>query len=140
MSVRDSRLRESMLLQDILSWIAAAGGAPLSSAGLAGLLLRERGRRANGNTVGSYLRALQDSLLIRSSARYDIRRRRHVGSPFAYFYADTGLLCAASGFAAPQYGRLIETAVYCELIRRGMRSAPEYSMTVRTRPMRQASP
>ena len=119
MAVRDNRLRESMLLQDILSWIAAAGGAPLSSAGLAGLLLRERGRRANGNTVGSYLRALQDSLLIRSSARYDIRRRRHVGSPFAYFFADTGLLCAASGFAAPQYGRLIETAVYCELIRRG---------------------
>ena len=119
MAVRDNRLRESMLLQDILSWIAAAGGAPLSSAGLAGLLLRERGRRANGNTVGSYLRALQDSLLIRSSARYDIRRRRHVGSPFAYFFADTGLLCAASGFAAPQYGHLIETAVYGELIRRG---------------------
>ena len=119
MAVRDNRLRESMLLQDILSWIAAAGGAPLSSAGLAGLLLRERGRRANGNTVGSYLRSLQDSLLIRSSARYDIRRRRHVGSPFAYFFADTGLLCAASGFAAPQYGHLIETAVYGELIRRG---------------------
>mgnify|MGYP006375794537 FL=1 len=42
-----------------------------------------------------------------------------MGSPFAYFYADTGLLCAASGFAAPQYGHLIETAVYGELIRRG---------------------
>ena len=119
MAVRDSCLRDSMLLQDIISGIASAGSAPLSAAGLAGLLLRERGRRTNGNTVGSYLRALQDSLLIRRSARYDIRGRRQVGSPFSYFFADTGLLCAASGFAAPQYGRLIETAVYCELIRRG---------------------
>ena len=118
-ALQKKRGHSSGSISGILSWIAAAGGAPLSSAGLAGLLLRERGRRANGNTVGSYLRALQDSLLIRSSARYDIRGRRQVGSPFSYFFADTGLLCAASGFAAPQYGHLIETAVYGELIRRG---------------------
>lgn len=71
------------------------------------------------NTVGCYLKQLEDAFLITSARRYDIKRKRRFGSPVKFFFDDVGLCGVARGFDTTPNQAVLENVVFTELRMRG---------------------
>ena len=71
------------------------------------------------NTVGCYLKYLEDTFLITPAHRYDIKRKRRFGSPVKFFFEDVGLCGTASGFDVNPNQMVLENVIFNELRMRG---------------------
>lgn len=83
--------------------------------------------RSSGNkvitmpTISNYLKYLQESFVVEKAERYDIKGRKHIGTPSKYYYSDLGLRNALLNFRQFEETHLMENAIYNELIYRGYR-------------------
>lgn len=77
------------------------------------------GASVSYHTVRNYLSYLEEVGLFRGARRYDIKARKYYGSPLKYYASDSGALKANFG-SGPQYAeRLLENALFNELIAHG---------------------
>ena len=60
-----------------------------------------------------------DSFLVEKAARYDIKGRRYINSPFKYYFMDLGLRNARINFRQFEKSHLIENMIYNEMRVRG---------------------
>ena len=71
------------------------------------------------DTVKNYIDYLCDAFIIEKSARYDIKGRHYINSPFKYYFMDLGLRNARINFRQLEKTHLMENMVYNELRIRG---------------------
>ncbi len=71
------------------------------------------------NTVDAYIGYFMESFIINESKRFDIRGRKHISGQQKYYFADLGLMNARLNFREFNTSKLIENAVFNELISRG---------------------
>lgn len=71
------------------------------------------------NTIVSYLDYLLDSFLIEKAERYDIKRKKYIGTPQKYYFADIGLRNARLNFRQIEENHIMENIIYNELLIRG---------------------
>jgi len=77
------------------------------------------GKNTSDNTIKGYLEMLEDSYLIASAARYDIKGKQYFDSIKKYYAMDLGLRNARLNFRQVERSHLMENLIYNELIRRG---------------------
>ena len=70
-------------------------------------------------TVTNYLGYLREAFVVQKVERYDVKGRRHIGTPSKYYYTDLGLRNAILNFRQQEETHLMENAIYNELIFRG---------------------
>lgn len=83
---------------------------------------RMAGRSAGGMTdsrISGCIGDLEDAFLFERARRYYVKGRRHLGSPFKIYPADTGLLDARMYPERPDPSVLAEVVIYNELRSRG---------------------
>ena len=71
------------------------------------------------NTIDSYLKIFEESFLVESSERYDIKGKKYINSPKKYYFSDLGLRNARLNFRQIEESHLMENAIYNELKIRG---------------------
>lgn len=71
------------------------------------------------DTVNRYLEIMEDSFLFEKAVRYDIKGRRHLGSPMKYYVIDVGLRNALLNFREMDIPHIMENILYLELRSRG---------------------
>ena len=71
------------------------------------------------NTVESYIGYFEDSFLVEEARRYDVKGRKHIGSPKKYYFEDVGLRNARLGFRQVEQTHIMENVIYNELRMRG---------------------
>jgi len=71
------------------------------------------------DTITQYLQAFEDAFLIRKVLRFDVRGRKYIGTPYKYYFEDTGLRNARLNFRQVEDTYLMENIIYIELCRRG---------------------
>ena len=103
--------------------LAASIGSPTNP-----LRIHEAFRKSGGaglapNTVSSALASLEDAFVVEKAARFDIRRRKRIGTPAKYYFTDLGLRNARLGFRGRDELRLMENLVFNELQGRGFEVA-----------------
>ena len=104
-------------LEAFIRVIASCAGQFLNSTRVA--KQSTNGAGVTVNTVGCYLKYLEDTFLITSAHRYDIKRKRRFGSPVKFFFEDVGLCGVARGFAVTPNQAVLENVVFTELRMRG---------------------
>ena len=57
--------------------------------------------------------------LIDEAKRYDVKGRKHIGSPKKYYFSDMGLRNARLGFRQVEQTHILENVIYNELRMRG---------------------
>lgn len=77
------------------------------------------GKKLSEPTISDYLKYLQDSFLVQKVKRYDIKGRKHIGTPAKYFFSDIGLRNARLNFRQQEKNHIMENIIYNELIYRG---------------------
>jgi predicted AAA+ superfamily ATPase len=70
-------------------------------------------------TVVKYIGYLKDSFLIEEAERYDIKRRKYIGSLSKYYFCDVGVRNTILNFRQQEENHIMENILYNELRMRG---------------------
>lgn len=70
-------------------------------------------------TIKKYLDIICESFLMEKAARYDVRGRKYIGTPYKYYFVDPGLRNARMNFRQPDFSHIMENVIYNELRMRG---------------------
>lgn len=84
------------------------------------LFKSERQIAIGSETIEKYIAYFEEAFLIEKAVRYDIKGRKHIGTPAKYYYTDLGLRNARLGFRQLEETHIMENVLYNDLIRRGM--------------------
>ena len=71
------------------------------------------------NTITSYIEHLENAFLIKKVERYDVKGRKHISTPFKYYFTDLGLRNARLNFRQQEENHIMENIIYNELLVRG---------------------
>ena len=113
------RLRDGATLGALVEALYSTVGSLTNTHRLALAAGSRLGTSVSDHTIGNYLGYLEEAGLFRGARRYDIKARKYYGSPLKYYASDSGALKAKFG-SGPQYAeRLLENALFNELIARG---------------------
>ena len=75
--------------------------------------------KTNDKTVGQYISYLCNAFIFYKMRRYDIKGKKYLASNDKYYLVDTSFRYARLGLRNTDFGRLSETIVSLELMRRG---------------------
>ena len=75
--------------------------------------------RITSNTIKKYLSYFEDSFLIESAQRYDIKGKAYIETPKKYYFSDLGLRNARINFRQFEQTHSMENVIYNELRMRG---------------------
>lgn len=67
------------------------------------------------DTIRKYLEYMEDAFILERAARYDIKGRKYIDSPYKYYFEDLGLRNARLGFRQTEITHMMENMLYNEL-------------------------
>ncbi|MBR3597031.1 MAG: ATP-binding protein [Clostridia bacterium] len=112
---RNSPAHEKNLLDDILNLISSSIGSLTNANKLANTFKSELQISVSHATVSKYLDYLTESFFIYRAPRYDVKGKKHIGSPFKYYFSDVGLRNARLNFRQQEENHIMENIIYNEL-------------------------
>ena len=71
------------------------------------------------NTITSYIEHLENAFLVKKVERYDVKGRKHISTPFKYYFTDLGLRNVRLNFRQQEENHIMENIIYNELLIRG---------------------
>ncbi|MGN0237092.1 MAG: ATP-binding protein, partial [Lepagella sp.] len=113
------KIRNTEVLDELLNILASSIGGLTNATKLANTFVSVKHEQVSRNTIVNYLEYICDSFLMEKAARYDIKGKRYIESPYKYYFSDTGLRNARLNFRQVEYTHLLENVIYNELIARG---------------------
>ena len=111
-------LRGDNIMSALLNVLASAVGSLSNPTKLANTF-RSNGMPVSDKTIGTYIDYLQDAFFISKAERYDIKGKKHIASPFKYYFTDVGLRNAQLNFRQQEENHIMENIIYNELLVRG---------------------
>ena len=109
-------------MQDILNVLSSSIGSftnPQRLANTFQTVKKENKGDINKVLIKKYIDALEDSFIIKSTNRYDVKGKKYINTPKKYYFEDIGLRNARINFRQDEEGHIMENIIYNELIARG---------------------
>jgi len=123
--VRDIQKRNKVRnigeLEDLLNIVSSAIGSLTNPEKLKNTFKSIKNSKITSTTIKKYLDYLEDSFLIESAQRYDIKGRSYIETPKKYYFSDMGLRNARINFRQFEQTHAMENVIYNELRMRGYR-------------------
>lgn len=116
--IEKNRLRGDVAIDTLIDVLASSIGS-LNNPTKIAKTFASNGMNVSDKTVSTYIEYLLDSFLIRKTARYDIKGRKYINSPFKYYFSDIGLRNARINFRQQEQTHIMENIIYNELVMRG---------------------
>ena len=118
---RRNRVRNVGELEDLLNILSSAIGSLTNPEKLKNTFKTAKKSRITSTTIQKYLTFFEDSFLIESAQRYDIRGKAYIETPKKYYFSDLGLRNARINFRQFEQTHSMENVIYNELRMRGYR-------------------
>ncbi|MCR5151286.1 MAG: ATP-binding protein [Clostridiales bacterium] len=123
--VRDIVLRNNVRNQnefeDLLNYISSSVGLLTNPEKLKNTFRGVKKSNISSDTIKSYLDYMEDSFLIESAVRYDVKGKSYIETPKKYYYSDPGLRNSRIGFRQYEPNHLMENVIYNELRMHGFK-------------------
>ena len=116
---RRNRVRNLGELEDLLNILSSAIGSLTNPEKLKNTFKTAKKSRITSTTIQKYLTFFEDSFLIESAQRYDIRGKAYIETPKKYYFSDLGLRNARINFRQFEQTHSMENVIYNELRMRG---------------------
>ena len=116
---RRNRVRNVGELEDLLNILSSAIGSLTNPEKLKNTFKTAKKSRITSATIQKYLTFFEDSFLIESAQRYDIRGKAYIETPKKYYFSDLGLRNARINFRQVEQTHSMENVIYNELRMRG---------------------
>lgn len=114
-----NKVRNQGELEDLLNILSSSIGSLTNPEKLKNTFRTVKKSKITSNTVRKYLDYLEDSFLIESAQRYDIRGKAYIETPKKYYFSDLGLRNARIAFRQFEQTHAMENVIYNELRMRG---------------------
>lgn len=116
---RRNRVRNVGELEDLLNILSSAIGSLTNPEKLKNTFKTAKKSKITSATIQKYLTFFEDSFLIESAQRYDIRGKAYIETPKKYYFSDLGLRNARINFRQFEQTHSMENVIYNELRMRG---------------------
>ncbi len=117
--VMRNKIRDQRELEDLLNILASAIGSLTNPEKLKNTFRSVKNSKITAPTIKKYLDYLEDSFLVESAQRYDIKGRAYINTPKKYYFTDPGLRNARLNFRQFEPTHIMENVIYNELRMRG---------------------
>ena len=117
--VRRNRVKNISELEDLLNILSSAIGSLTNPEKLKNTFRTVKKSKITANTIKKYLDYFEDSFLIESAQRYDIKGKAYIETPKKYYFSDLGLRNARINFRQFEQTHSMENMIYNELRMRG---------------------
>ena len=117
--VRRNRVKNIGELEDLLNILSSAIGSLTNPEKLKNTFKTVKKSKITANTIKKYLDYFEDSFLIESAQRYDIKGKAYIETPKKYYFSDLGLRNARINFRQFEQTHSMENVIYNELRMRG---------------------
>lgn len=107
------------VLNDILNFLASQIGSLTNPANIANAISSVKGEKIAPSLVSNYVKYIEDSFLVSTAKRYDIKGKSYFKYPNKYYYTDVGLRNARLNYRQYDPGHIMENIIYNELLCRG---------------------
>ncbi len=118
---RRNRVKNQGELEDLLNILSSAIGSLTNPEKLKNTFQTVKKSKITSNTIKKYLDYFEDSFLIESAQRYDIKGKSYIETPKKYYFSDLGLRNARINFRQLEQTHAMENIIYNELRMRGYR-------------------
>ena len=108
-----------VLREDLLNILSSSIGSLTNPEKLKNTFKTVKKSKITAGTIKKYLDYLEDSFLIESAQRYDIRGKAYIETPKKYYFSDLGLRNARINFRQFEQTHAMENVIYNELRMRG---------------------
>ena len=106
-------------LEDLLNIVSSAVGSLTNPEKLKNTFHSVKKSRITSATIKKYLGYFEDSFLLESAHRYDIKGKAYIETPKKYYFSDLGLRNARLNFRQIEPTHAMENVIYNELRMRG---------------------
>ena len=110
-----NRIRNHGELEDLLNILSSAIGSLTNPEKLRNTFKTVKKSRITSATIKKYLAYFEDSFLIESAQRYDIKGKSYIETPKKYYFSDLGLRNARINFRQFEQTHSMENVIYNEL-------------------------
>ena len=117
--IKRHKVRNQSELEDLLNVLSSAVGSLTNPEKLKNTFRSEKKSRITAGTITKYLEYFEDSFLMESAQRYDIKGRAYIETPKKYYFSDLGLRNARINFRQYEETHILENIIYNELRMRG---------------------
>ena len=114
-----NRVKNIGELEDLLNILSSAIGSLTNPEKLKNTFKTVKKSRITSATIKKYLDYFEDSFLIESAQRYDIKGKAYIETPKKYYFSDLGLRNARINFRQFEQTHSMENVIYNELRMRG---------------------
>ncbi len=114
-----NRIKNISELEELLDILSSAIGSLTNPEKLKNTFRSVKKSNITSSTIKKYLDYLEDSFLVESSKRYDIRGKKYIETPQKYYFSDLGLRNARLNFRQIEQTHSMENVIYNELRHRG---------------------
>ena len=114
-----NRVKNIGELEDLLNILSSAIGSLTNPEKLRNTFKTVKKSKITANTIRKYLAYFEDSFLIESAQRYDIKGKAYIETPKKYYFSDLGLRNARINFRQFEQTHSMENVIYNELRMRG---------------------
>lgn len=116
-----NRVKNIGELEELLNILSSAIGSLTNPEKLRNTFKTVKKSRITSATIKKYLDYFEDSFLIESAQRYDIKGKAYIETPRKYYFSDLGLRNARINFRQLEQTHSMENVIYNELCMRGYR-------------------
>ncbi len=113
------KIRKREELEDLLNIVSSAVGSLTNPDKLSNTFHSVKKSKITATTVKRYLNCFEDSFLLESAQRYDIKGKAYIETPKKYYFTDLGLRNARINFRQIEPTHAMENVIYNELRMRG---------------------
>ena len=117
--MKRNRIRNVGELEELLDILSSSIGSLTNPEKLKNTFRSVKKSKITSKTVQKYLDCFEDSFLIESAIRYDIRGKAYIETPKKYYFSDLGLRNARINFRQFEQTHSMENVIYNELRMRG---------------------
>lgn len=114
-----NKVRNQGELENLLNILSSSIGSLTNPEKLKNTFRTVKKSKITANTVKKYLDYFEDSFLIESAQRYDIKGKAYIETPKKYYFSDLGLRNVRINFRQFEQTHAMENIIYNELRMRG---------------------
>ncbi len=119
--VNRNHIRNESELEDLLNILSSDVGSLTNPEKLKNTFRSVKKSNITAMTIHKYLDCLEDSFLVESALRYNIKGKAYIETPRKYYFTDLGLRNARLNFRQFEQTHVMENVIYNELRMRGYR-------------------
>lgn len=117
--VERNKIEREDILSNILDLLASQISSLTNPLNIANSITSLTNEKVNSALVSDYIRHIEDSFLVSTARRYDVKGKSYFNYPNKYYYTDVGLRNARLNYRQFDEGHLMENIIYNELVLRG---------------------